>query len=88
MKQVSDLIRKCWDKNPNVRRSAEEVFQEIKVIFVNHELEASCHSFDDDVGQYKESDNLIYRNEIIIEINENKAKNNIVLNNIDKSTYL
>ena len=44
------------------------MFEEIRMIFVNHELEPNYHSMDD-VLKYTENDNLLIDNNAITQIN-------------------
>lgn len=87
MSQVRDLILKCWAKSPNDRKTEGEVLEEIKIIYVNHELEPHCQEMGSEL-QCNEKESLLIKNETILELNGNEGKNNGTCNFECRNTYL
>jgi len=85
VRQVKDIIRACWDKDPKQRKSAEQIVQEITMIFVKHESSCSCF---EDVIQCTKSETSSHESKARIEINENYAKINESFTDSFRSTYL
>ena len=82
---MTKLILQCWDGNPHKRLKADEVLEQIKHIYLSHELN---HEFSNGQPQIESTDyeNFSASNHNI-EVNSNVLLLDIDEDNI-KSTYL
>lgn len=81
MDHVTKLIIQCWDGNPHKRLKADEVLQQIKYIYLAHELNQEfsngipqLQSTDDDNFSANNHNVEVNSNSLLIDINEDKIE--------------
>ena len=82
---MTKLILQCWDSNPRKRLKADEVLEQIKYIYLSHELN---HEFSNGQPQIQSTDyDNFSANNHNIEVNSNTFLIDIDEDNME-STYL